>query len=212
IHVIRRAALEGALRVVPGPDGPERYVALEAALPDDCVDPDRAGVELARRYLAANGPATVDDLAAWSGLPAATVRRSWAAIAEERNPVDGPDGTAWVLAARAEAVAADADRPLPLRLTGGFDPLWLGYADRTLHLSAGHAPEVNRGGGMVKPLVVSDGAVIGTWASRRVRTRHVVEVDPFRRLTRPETAAVGAEVADIGRFLATSPELVLGAR
>ena len=208
IHVVRRAALEGVLCVVAGPDGQERFAALDPGGP---VDPDQAAAELARRYLAAYGPATAGDLAAWSGLPATTVRRAWAAVADEMTAVEGPGGAAWMLTARSEAVAKAAGQPLGVRLTGAFDPLWLGHADRTLLMAPEDRPRVNRGGGMVKPLAVGDGAVVGTWGSRRAGARHIVEVDPFRRLTRSESASVAAEVADIGRFLGTSPELVLPA-
>ena len=63
---------------------------------------------------------------------------------------------------------------------------------------------------MVRPLVVSDGRVVGTWAyRRRARTPPAVQVGLFRPLTRSETAAVEAEVADVGRFVGTSPSLVL---
>ncbi len=174
------------------------------------ADTDQAGAALARRYLAAYGPATSADFASWSGLPAAPARTAWASIAGERTDVDIPDGTASALTGMVEALAAAARQPLPLRLTGGFDTLWLGYADRGLLVDPAHAARVNRGGGMVKPLVVSDGMVVGTWAYRRGRRPHAVEVELFRPLTPSETTAIEAEVADVGRFLGASLALVPG--
>ena len=211
VHVLHRAALEGVLCVVPVPGGGERYVLLDEWVPAaGAVDVDRFAADLARRYLAAYGPATLADFATWSGLPARPARTAWTSIAAERTDVGTPDGTASVLAASLDEVATVTGRPLPLRLTGGFDTLWLGYADRSLLVDGAHAARVNPGGGMVRPLVVGDGRVVGTWAyRRRGRTAHVVEVDLFRALTRSETAAVEAEVVDVGRFVGTSPSLVL---
>ena len=76
IHVIRRAALEGVLCVVPTPDGDETYVAFDDRVPAPReLDPEAALAELARRFLRGYGPATPADLAAWSGLPRAGPRR-----------------------------------------------------------------------------------------------------------------------------------------
>ena len=174
IHVIARAAMEGLLCVLPG----ERYVLL-----DDWIGPPGAAAdvgpgELARRYLAAFGPASVADFAAWSGLGPSAARREWAAIESEMVEV-AP--SAWLLSADADHAAAAARRRAPTRLVGAFDSLLLAYADRHVHLSPDHAPLVNPGGGMVKPLVVVDGEVAGTWS----RTRGRVEVAEFRGSSRP---------------------------
>jgi len=210
IHVVRRAALEGVLCIVPGPDGTERYVLLDDRVPatGPPADPRAAAAELARRYLAAYAPATPADFAAWSGLSAAVVRQAWADVALEVAEVQEPGRVSWVLAARAEAVLGAARAgPLPLRLTGGFDSVLLGYADRSAVLARAHAARVNPGGGMVKPLVLADGGVAGTWTSRRRGRTATVEVRPFGVLGPAERAVVAAEVADVGRFLGTDAAL-----
>ena len=188
IHVIARAAMEGVLCVLPG----ERYVLL-----DDWIGPRRATAadvepgELARRYLAAFGPASVADFAAWSGLGPPAARREWAAIEAEMVEV-AP--SAWLLAADTDRAAAAARRRAPTRLVGAFDSLLLAYADRRLHLSPDHARLVNPGGGMVKALVVDDGEVVGTWSRPQGR----VDVRPF-----PSSSAgnVDREADDVRRFL-----------
>jgi hypothetical protein len=114
-----------------------------------------------------------------------------------------------VLAERADAVAATGAHPCPVRLVGGFDSFVLGYRHRSLLLDPAHATLVNAGGGMVRPLVVIDGGVAGTWALRRQGRHHRAEVAPFRPLTRAQTSAVEAEVADVGRFLDISPTPVI---
>ncbi|MEA2973923.1 MAG: hypothetical protein QOG82_2381 [Actinomycetota bacterium] len=187
IHVIARAALEGVLCVLPD----ERYVLL-----DDWIGPPGAAAdvepgELARRYLGPFGPASVADFTAWSGLGPAAARREWAAIEAEMIEV-AP--SAWLLAVEADQAAAAARRRAPTRLVGAFDSLLLAYADRRLHLAPDHAPLVNPGGGMVKPLVVDDGEVVGTWSRPQGR----VEVRPF-----PSSSAgdVDREADDVRRFL-----------
>lgn len=59
-------------------------------------DIDDPVTTLARRYLAGYGPATADDLAAWSGLPLTRVRKGLAAA--DAQPVDLDGATAYTLA------------------------------------------------------------------------------------------------------------------
>ncbi|MDP9297516.1 MAG: winged helix DNA-binding domain-containing protein [Actinomycetota bacterium] len=211
IHVIRRAALEGVLCIVPNAGSEERYVLMDDWIPARArVDPESAIAELARRYLAAHGPATPADLAAWSGLGTAASTRGWAAIAGDLMEVELPGGAQWLLRSRRRAVTDGARRPAPVRLPGGFDALLLGYRDRSLHVPPERARDVNAGGGLIKPVVLSDGRVIGTWRHRRDGAALRIEVASFRRLTPGERAAVDREARDIGRFLGMTPTLTIG--
>ena len=115
-------------------------------------------------------PATRDDFAAWSGLPAADVRRAWV----EPDPPAGepPAG--------------------PLRLLPAFDEWLLGWASRDLVLAPEHARRVAPGG-IIRPVAILDGRVVATWRLDRRARR--VEVDAFGRVPR---RALEAEVADLG--------------
>jgi hypothetical protein len=170
IHVVRRAAVAGVLCEVGVRGREELYGPLDpGALPDR----DLALAELARRYAAAHAPASIEDFAAWSGLPAADVRRAW--VEPEPPAGDPPAG--------------------PVRLLPAFDEWLLGWAGRDLALAPEHARRVAPGGGIVRPVAIADGRVFATWRLDR-RARRVV-LDPFGRVP----AGVEAEVASIGAFL-----------
>jgi hypothetical protein len=164
IHVVRRAALAGVLCEV-GMSG--RYAALDVALPDR----DAALAELASRYAAAHSPATAEDFAAWSGLPAADVRAAW------HDPV----------------VAGDAPEPGGVRLLPAFDEWLLGWASREPVLPAAHARKVAPGGGIIRPVAIADGRVFATWRLHGSQ----VELEPFGR----GAPSVAGEVAAIRAFL-----------
>lgn len=141
------------------------------------ADPERVAAELAARYLAAFGPAGPADFAAWSGLTQAVARR---ALTGQAEIGDG-------LFAVGEAPEGDA--PL-VRLLGAYDNYLLGYRDRSLMLDPRWAGRINAGGGVVKPALVVDGRVLGSW--RRDGGRVVVE--PFEPLPEQLWAAEAAAI------------------
>ena len=164
IHVVGRAALAGVLCEVGVRGREELYGAID---PGPLPDRDTALVELARRYAAAHAPATREDFAAWSGLPAADVRSAWA----EPDPPAG-------------------DPPAgPLRLLPAFDEWLLGWASRDLVVPPEHARRVAPGGGIIRPVAIADGRVVATWRLDRRARR--VELDAFGRVPRRDAGGRG---------------------
>ncbi|HEY4939565.1 MAG TPA: crosslink repair DNA glycosylase YcaQ family protein, partial [Actinomycetota bacterium] len=113
----------------------------------------------------------------------------------------------------ADEVGQAPDLPVPptrcpVRLTGGFDALLLGYADRSLHLAPEHARRVNTGGGLVKPVVLDDGVVVATWRYLRGAS-DTIEVAPFQPLAGRAVRGIEREVGEIGAFLGRDPHLDL---
>jgi hypothetical protein len=181
--LIRHVGLLGRLCYGPGHDAGETWVATQDWLGKPLtLDPDGAP-ELARRYLAAYGPANARDFATWSGLPVAAARAAVKAVATHEFLVED------------EPLAAVADLPgiSDLRLLGEFDPYLLGYKDRRHALAEEHRKQIHPGGGMLKPAVVRAGRVIGSW-------RHdQAEVDLFAPAAE-EPPGLAAELADLARF------------
>ncbi|RKT54301.1 winged helix DNA-binding domain-containing protein [Saccharothrix australiensis] len=154
-------------------------------LPADGSDP--VGRELARRYLAAFGPAATADLRAWcglAGLPAAVaaLRPELVSFRDEhgRELLDLPD-----------APRPDPDTPAPVRFLPAFDNALLGYHDRRRIVDDAHRG-LSVAGARV---VLVAGRVAATW---RVEAGTVV-VTPLRGFSRADRA----DVADEGRALAS---------
>ena len=150
---------------------------------------DAALAELARRYLAAHGPAAPADLAAWSGLPLRDARAGLRAIGA--GLAEG-EGDLVDLATRAPEPGA-----VPARLLPAFDPYLLGWKDRAFAVPARHAERVRPGGGMLRATATVDGLAVGTWSARG----GVVELEPFGRLPRGARSALEADGEDVRRFL-----------
>ena len=178
-HLPRLAALEGHVCFGPRRGSKDTFVLMSDWLgPRPNVAFDReAGLRiLAQRYASAFGPATVEDLAAWSGLPLRDARRGWDAVPGQPAEMDPP-------------------RPPVVRLLPAFDTYLLGYRGRDLAVPAAHAAQVWPGGGIIRPTVVENGLAVGTWRLRGKR----LDVEPFG-----EPVDTAAEEEDVLRFLSAA--------
>ncbi|MFF5207434.1 winged helix DNA-binding domain-containing protein [Streptosporangium sp. NPDC000396] len=148
------------------------------------LDRDRSLAELARRYLLAHAPATPADLAAWSGLPLRDARTGWKLIA---GSLEELPGAGWRLRGTASEAVARTVRLLP-----AFDEYLLGWRTRSGVLADAHARSVHPGGGILRPTVLVDGLIRGTWSLNGPR----LTVSPFE-----EEIPAGEEAEDVRRFL-----------
>lgn len=182
IQLLFRAGLDGVL--VRGPlDGAEqayvRPVDWIGRAPR--VARDQALAELARRYMAGHGPANERDLARWAGLPLRDARAGLGAIAAELV-AEGE------LVAERELVAlrgAASPPPLPPPvLLGSFEPLLLGWNDRTLVV--GEFADALVAGGIFRPFALVRGQVGALWRLERSG----VAIEPLIELTPDELTAL----------------------
>lgn len=196
-HLVAYAAHRAVICCGPDLDGDAPTYVLLADWAGDQPPRTREDAlrELATRYLAGYGPASVADFAAWSGLPVPEARRGF-----ENAAARGSSG--------AIPRPGAADRPHVL-LLGHFDPYLLGYRDRAFALEERFASRVQRGGGFIQPTVVVDGRVIGTWHQHRAGGRLTITVEPFEALDAAATTGVEAEVGDVGRYLGLEATLEL---
>jgi hypothetical protein len=163
------------------------YVAIaEPDIHDD--DAVAARAELARRYLAAFGPASRADLADWSGLRVSDFADALDVLEplrhfrseEERELLDLP-----------RAPLPPPETPAPVRFLPKWDSVLLGHADRRRVLPEEYRRVVIGKNGDVAQTFLVDGVVAGTWAVERGRLR----LTPFAPLPPAARRAVEDEGA-----------------
>lgn len=210
IHLIQLAALQGMLCLGPDHDGGEStYVLL-----DDWVRPaaalprDRALSELARRYFAAYGPATVEDLAAWSGMPMAEARAAVTGANASLIGVTIQGQPGFILRDRLNRLTVPATPQV--RLLPAFDAYLLGYRRRELAVPLPLQRRLQRGGGWLHPVVVVNGRAVGAWSLRKSGGRGQLNVEPSEAISRAVRAGIEAEARDISRFLDLSLQITIG--
>lgn len=184
-HMMRFLCEERILVQGPPQGTRETFTAYEAWVPGDGdtaardTGPEGDGAlrELVVRHVTGHGPATVADVAWWSGLTMTEVRRGLAAAGDALVHVD-VEGTGHLMAAEAlEAPVGAARPPRNARLLAAFDEYLMGYKDRGLVLDPAHGVSVGPGkGGMVAPTVLAGGRIVGTWSERKRAAGPAVDV------------------------------------
>jgi hypothetical protein len=204
IHLICRAALEGVVCYGPDRAGKPTFVLLEDwIVTGSPLSAEEATTALARRYVAAYGPAGPGDMAAWSGLTIGAVRAAWSCIAQELLEVDVAGTPMWFPRTRAAWLDTAPSAEPHLRLLPAYDPLLLGYRGRDIFLEASFARHIHPGGGLFHPALLVNGIVAGSWRFRRVRDYVEFIVEPFAALPAVLLPLLQAEAQDVGRFLGT---------
>jgi Winged helix DNA-binding domain len=194
VHILFLATLRGLIVRGPMVGRQHAYVLVRDWLGPPGALPDRAQslAELARRYLAGHAPSSDRDLARWAGLPLRDARTGLEAIAAEL--VQRPDGLVALRSAPA------AGRPPAARLLGPWDPLLVGWRDRTFITGEHDASIVN--GGWFRPFGLIDGRLAAVWRLAAGK----VELSPIVPLTPGELSGLQADGADVGRYLGLDPE------
>lgn len=199
-HLIRRAALLGILCEVAPKDGAESYDLLDKWVSlDDPPDRETALSELARRYLKAYQPATIEDFASWSKLPMRDVRKAWGLINADTTTISIEGKAATVLTDNFP-VETDSDSVI-LRLLPAYDTYVLGYDGREHTVPAEYDSRVWPGGGIIHPIVTLNGHTIGTWKLVRSQKSPSIQVELFAQLDSELESYLQAEIDDISHYL-----------
>ena len=210
IHLIGLAALQGILCLGPAREGGEStYVLL-----DDWVPPaparsrESALAELARRYFAAYGPATAEDLAAWSGIPMTEARSAVIGARSGLSEVmiQGRPGLALKKGLSPVSMPAKTE----VRLLPTLDSYLLGYRRRDLAVPLPLQRRLQRGGGWLHPAVVVDGRAVAAWSLDRAGRNARITIEPFEALSRAIRTGIDTEGRDISRFLGFAITIRIG--
>jgi hypothetical protein len=86
-------------------------------------------------------------------------------------------------------------------LLPAWDEFTVAYRDRNDILDPAYAKRVNAGGGVLKPVIVVDGQVVGTWQRRLGKKGVSLSETYFAKRDRPSAAAVAFATKRYAAFL-----------
>jgi hypothetical protein len=167
-------------RAVWGRAGQSAHTSAEHSLglaaEQDPADPERDTLAgLVTRYLAAFGPATARDVAAWSGLTGLR------AVMDQLRPslVTFRDEQGAELFDLPSAPRPGEEAPAPVRLAAEFDNLLLSHADRSRVIQAENLKRFYTINGIFPGAVLIDGFVAGMWRLARTKSTATLTVELF---------------------------------
>jgi hypothetical protein len=194
-HLLTILAVRGVVclgPVVPRAGAPTRdqYVVLAEDWIGRAESPPDPAAEFFARFVEGHGPASARDFAWWAGLPLGVARAAAVAASPRLVPIeDGADPRYVAPASPRRSALAPTVIALP-----AFEEYYLSYADRSLvcapEFLAAVGPSKN---GIVRPILLASGRVVGVWAHSLAVGRH--EAAPVPELF-DTTAATADEVAN----------------
>jgi len=204
-YVMMHAELEGVIC-----SGPRRGKQSTYALVDERVpaakprERDEALAELAKRYFASHGPATVRDFSWWAGLPAKDAQSAISAARLESTSIGG------VAHWGADDTASRPHKGTSVYLLPNYDEYLIAYKDRTPVVDADRAANLvaRSNGGFAHHLIV-DGRLAGSWSRTMTSTAVLIEVAPYKKLTPAQVRAVSGAADCYGEFLGRSATMAV---
>lgn len=173
-YLLQRATLDGLICHGPKLGREATFVLVpEWIEPGSSLNREEALRNLALRYFSSHGPATERDFAWWAGM---TLEEARLAIKTTSDlvPVDLEGTIYWAVGNPPPRETVESGFLLP-----PFDEYLLGYRERSTILDQDQTKRVNPGGGMIKPTLVLNGEILGTWRSKVRKSRMEVSIQPF---------------------------------
>ena len=181
-HIFLRAELDAVVC-----SGPRVGKQFSYALFDERVPPakvlarDEALAKLTHRYFTSHGPATLHDFAWWSGLTVADAQNGVALADRELEKIVIEKNDYWVPRSARPAEPLHSAHLLP-----AFDEYTVAYKNRKAVLEQASMTEM----GLLGPMIVVDGKVIGTWERTNANKCVTITMHTFQSLTRSQKSVI----------------------
>ncbi|MFI5412394.1 MAG: winged helix DNA-binding domain-containing protein [Candidatus Micrarchaeales archaeon] len=208
-HMLYRAAWDGVICFGPYTDKEQTFVLLDDHIVErNELSEEQANAELALRYFSSHGPATLKDYVWWSGL---TVKDARLGIEKNTSKLNEEVilGNTYYMPKRMPKIN-DAHS---VHLLPAFDEYLVSYADRNAMLGDPKMQKaikrmiqtqkltVIHSNGIFSPVIVVDGAVVGTWKRKIDKGKLVVAFTPYVKISKDDMRLAKEETERYGRFL-----------
>ena len=184
--------------------GPRRGKQFTYALIDERIPAtpprarDEALAELARRYFATRGPATIHDYSWWSGLTIADAKRSVALLDKVLSSETVDETTYWFVG----DIPPKPRRKPEAHLLPNYDEYFIGFRDRSAILTVVKRMSLVPGDPMFTLHVVSlDGQIVGGWKRSMSAKAVNVEITLGIKPKPDERKAIERAIQRYGDFL-----------
>jgi hypothetical protein len=205
LTILWKLAHEGLLCFGAREGKQQTFVLREEWLPRARRLPrEEALAELAHRYFAGHGPATLRDFAWWSGMNLGDARRAIdiAGTALDEESIAGT--VHWSV--RASSSGRRRRAGVRAHVLPAFDEFFVGYADRGAAIDPVHAKRLGPFE-VLGPVVLLDGRLVATWKRRLTRTKVICSARAIAPLAKASLADVRRALERYAGFLQLDLEM-----
>jgi hypothetical protein len=160
------------------------------------ISPEDNLRELAFRYLAAFGPASVTDAQTWLGMK---LKETFEKLRPELQSYRGEGRIEFFDLPGAPLPGENV--PAPARFLPEYDNLLLSHSNRTRVIADEYRSKVYLPGLRVAATILVDGFVRGAWKIEKTGTAATLLIAPFDKLTKKDRAALAEEGERLVRFV-----------
>lgn len=161
------------------------------------IEGDEALSEIAYRYFAGHGPATLNDFVWWTGLKISDAKKGLQLIEAKLTSVESDNMTYWMTSELLDSLPVKSVHLLP-----GFDEYMLGYTNRTLMVPPAYIAKIVPGNnGMFMPTIVVNGEVKGLWRRTLKKDKVHIELLPFNKLAKGILDKITVSAKRYARYL-----------
>ena len=209
-HMLYRAAWDGLICFGPYSGKEQTFVLLDEHIKErNELSQEQANAELAYRYFSSHGPATIKDYVWWSGL---TAKDAKLGIEKNQSRLTEEDieGKKYYMPKKMPKIDGNAPR---VHLLPAFDEYLVSYADRSAMLgnpkmqkAIKHMIETQKltiihSNGIFSPVIVVDGAVVGTWSRKIEKNNVVIATKQYVKWDKDAAKGIKEAAERYGRFL-----------
>ncbi|HTS45583.1 MAG TPA: winged helix DNA-binding domain-containing protein [Puia sp.] len=200
--LLLRAALDGLICLGERHGKQFTYTLLDEWIPSTRkLAREEAITQLAKRYFASHGPATIQDFAWWSGLNMADVKMAIELIGPGFRSEKIGQSIFWCQ----KDLSGGSNRS-SIHLLPSFDEYIVGYADRSATL--GNIPFRRiLNGSLFYPVVIINGKIVGTWKRTFKKNAVMIESNFFDISNRSQLSRIAATSRKYGKFLGMNTDL-----
>lgn len=200
-YIVMHAELNAVICSGPRKGKQFTYALLDERVPaTNKLTKDEALSELARRYFTSRGPATIHDLAYWSGLTIADAKQAAASLPVEFERNKAGDKEYIFLPSSATVKTNTATFLMP-----DYDEWGMSYKDRqALTTDKPIIPRFKQETSEYSHWLVIDGQIAGSWKLSVNKGSAVVDAKPFVKIPASKEATVKKAVNLYLKFIKTS--------
>ena len=172
------------------------YALLEERVPKAAVlSRDEALSALAERYFTSHGPATLQDYAWWSGLTVADAKKGVEMI-KSKFSSGVVDGSTYWFRDNGLAISKSTAHLLP-----NYDEYIVSYKDRSAAIAEKDISKADPRGTIFNNTIVINGQIRGLWKHTFKKNSVVIEVTPFKPLSKAAHATINSLSKRYVKFL-----------